>query len=92
MWRIFALSEVDPAAFGVEAPHVLFIGLAAVAIVALLALIRGPRRLRVPSASGDGSALRMQPDPAFLLSVALRCGAGAAEGRAGRPPVGVEPG
>jgi Ca-activated chloride channel family protein len=91
MWRIFALSEVDPAAFGVEAPHVLFIGLAAVAIVALLALIRGPRRLRVPSASGDGSALRMQPDPAFLLSVALRCGALALIALAAAHPVGLVP-
>ncbi len=70
MWPVSALSSLDVAAFAVEAPRLLVSGLVGVAIVAVVALVRGPRRLRVPSAGA--SAWRGRPDLAFLISVALR--------------------
>lgn len=91
MWRIFGLSGLDPAAFGVEAPRVLWVGLIAVALVTLVALVRGPRRLRVPSASGGKTAARALPDLAFLLSAALRCAALALIALSAARPVGLVP-
>jgi Ca-activated chloride channel family protein len=72
MWRISALSQLEVGAFGVEAPRLLIAGLGLVALLALVAVARGPRRLRVPSAGKDAASARAWPDLAFLVSVALR--------------------
>ena len=72
MWQIFAPSQLEIAAFGVEAPRLLLAGLVAVALAALVAIARGPRRLRVPSAAAPAAPGRIWPDFAFLVSVTLR--------------------
>ncbi len=73
MWRISELSSLEIEAFGLERPELWPLALAAVLFAAALALARGPRRLRVPSA-GDAAATRRfaRPDLAFLLSVVSR--------------------
>jgi Ca-activated chloride channel homolog len=74
MWRAFALSALSARAFAVEAPLVLWLGLALVALLLLVALVRGPRRLRVPNSGELASALG-DLDFGWVLSLALRGGA-----------------
>jgi len=89
MWRISALSPLEAAAYGVEAPRLLLAGLACVALLAWLVLAIGPRRLRVPSAGANPS--RVRPDLAFLVSVALRITALALLVLAAARPIGLVP-
>ena len=91
MWRISELSQLEVGAFGVEAPGLLLAGLVAVALVALVAIARGPRRLRVPSAGKDAASARAWPDLAFLVSVALRTAALALLVVTAARPVGLIP-
>jgi Ca-activated chloride channel family protein len=91
MWPISALSALEVAALGVEAPGLLLAGLASVALALLVVLARGPRRLRVPSAGRDAASARPRPDLAFLLSVALRGAALALLVVAASRPVGLVP-
>ena len=67
MWQIFAPSQLEIAAFGVEAPRLLLAGLVAVALAALVAIARGPRRLRVPNAGAPTALDRFWPDFPFLV-------------------------
>lgn len=89
MSRIFELSQLGLRAYGVEAPRLLIAGLVLVALAALVALARGPRRLRVPSAGG--ASARTWPDLAFLLSVGLRTAALALLALTASRPVGLVP-
>jgi Ca-activated chloride channel family protein len=73
MWRTWALSALSARALRFEAPTLLWIGLALVCLCALVALARGPRRLRVPSA-GTGGWLGGIDLP-FGASLLLRVGA-----------------
>jgi len=91
MWRISELSQLDVGAFGVEAPRLLLAGLGFVALIALVAVARGPRRLRVPSAGKDAASVRGWPDLAFLVSVALRTFALALLVVTAARPVGLVP-
>lgn len=91
MWRISALAELDPAAFGVQAPGLLVAGLVLVGLLAGVALLRGPRRLRVPSAGPVATVSRVRPDFAFLLSIALRTSALALVVLSLARPVGLVP-
>ena len=74
MWRTWALSALSARALRVESPALLWLGLALVCAVALVALARGPRRLRVPSAGSAGAWLGRLDLP-FAASLALRLGA-----------------
>jgi Ca-activated chloride channel family protein len=91
MWRISALSQLEVAALGVEAPRLLLAGLLLVTGLALAAVVRGPRRLRVPSAGKDAASARGRPDFAFLVSVALRTVALALLVITAARPVGLVP-
>jgi len=90
MWRTWALSALSARALRVEAPTLLWIGLALVCAVALVALARGPRRLRVPSAGARGGWLGGL-DLAFAASLALRLGALALVALTLARPVGLVP-
>jgi len=90
MWRISELAELDVGALGVESPERLALGLALVALLALLALARGPRRLDVPSA-GVAGRFRGPLDLAFLLSLGLRVAALALLALSAARPVGLVP-
>lgn len=72
MWRTFALSALSARAFAVESPRVLWLGLACVALLVLLALAADPRRLRVPSAGRSAAARWFALDASWILSIALR--------------------
>jgi Ca-activated chloride channel family protein len=88
MWRTFALSALSARALTVEAPLALWLGLAAVLAFALAVALRGPRRVRVPSAgSGRGSLAAL--DLPWVTSLFLRCGALALVAVTAARPVGL---
>jgi Ca-activated chloride channel family protein len=88
MWRTFALSALSARALTVEAPLVLWLGLAALAAFALLVMLRGPRRVRVPSAGGArGSLLAL--DLPWVVSLVLRFAALALVALTAARPVGL---
>ena len=91
MWPISGLAELPVAALRVESPERLAWGLAGVALLALVALARGPRRLDVPSAGEPARRSRLQVDLAFLASWALRVAALALLALSAARPVGLVP-
>jgi Ca-activated chloride channel family protein len=90
MWQSFARSVFDARSLGVEAPTVLYVGLALVALLGLVALSRGPRRLEVASA-GRARRLTSDLDFAWLTSLSLRLGALALLALCAARPVGLVP-
>lgn len=88
MWRSFALSALSARALTVEAPLVLWLGLAAVVVFALLVALRGPRRVRVPSAGGARGSLGALDLP-WVASLALRFAALALVALTAARPVGL---
>lgn len=88
MWRTFALSALSARALTVEAPVVLWLGLAALVAFALVVALRGPRRVRVPSAGGARGALGALDLP-WLASLGLRFGALACVALTAARPVGL---
>jgi Ca-activated chloride channel family protein len=89
MWRTFALSALSARALAVESPLVLWLALAAVAALGLAVAVRGPRRVRVPSAGARGP--RVALDLPWAVSLALRCAALALVAVTAARPVGLVP-
>jgi len=88
MWRTSALSALSARALTVEAPLVLWLGLAALVGFALVVALRGPRRVRVPSAGAARGPLGALDLP-WVASLALRLGALALVAVTAARPVGL---
>ncbi len=90
MWRTWALNALTARALTVEAPLFLWLGLAAVTVLALAVALRGPRRLSVPSA-GSGRGPLASLDLGWVTSLVLRFGALALVAVTLARPVGLVP-
>ena len=95
MWQTFARNLLSARALGVESPLLLWLGLAAVALLALAVVARGPRRLRVPnvepSALGRARAALRSLDLAWGTSLLLRTGALSLVAMTAARPIGLVP-
>ncbi|MFI5314837.1 MAG: VWA domain-containing protein [Myxococcota bacterium] len=89
MWRTFALSALSARALSVESPGVLWLALVAVAGFALAIALRGPRRVRVPSAGAARRAFGGAVDVPWAVSLGLRVAALALVGLTAARPVGL---